>query len=95
LDRQRDPVQVGKHGGRGGAAVARRGRPGLPALVVGQHAQPRFGQIAGERLGDAVAAGIQPRAQRGELAGDRAEPGQGAGRLQRRDDVTEPVGGSR
>jgi len=64
---------------------------------VRQHAQPRSGQIAGGRGGDggdAVAGDVQARAQRGELAGDRAERGQRAGRQQRRDDVTEPAGGS-
>ncbi len=93
-DREPDPVEVGKRDGRGRAAVARRVGPGVPAVGVRQHVKPWFGQVAGGRDGDGVAAEVQARAQRGELAGDGAEWGQGAGRLQRRDDVTEPVGHS-
>ncbi len=50
-DREPDPVQFGKRDGRGGAAVARRSRPGVPAVGVRQHAQPRFGR---SRAGGAV-----------------------------------------
>ena len=42
-----------------------------------------------------MALDVQARAQRGELARDRAERGQGAACLQRRDGVTNPVGQAR
>lgn len=42
--------------------------PGCAAVVVRWHAQLRFGQIADGRGGDAVAADVQVRAQRGEVA---------------------------
>ena len=74
------------HDGRGGTAMALRGRPGFPPPVAVSK------QVAGGRCGDAVAAEVQARAQRGELAGNRAEQGHGAARLQRRDDVTDPAG---
>jgi hypothetical protein len=59
-DREPDPVEFGKRDGRGGAAVARRGRSGVPAVGVRRHAQRRFWQVAGGRGGDAVAADAGP-----------------------------------
>ena len=91
-DREPDPVQFGKRDGRGGAAVAAQGVLRLAAAVVREHAEPRSGQLPGGPGGDAVAADVKARAQRGELAGDRAERRQGAARLQCRDGVAEAVG---
>jgi len=53
------PSSSGKREDRGGAAVVRRGRPGVPAVGVRQHAQPRFWQVAGGRgrLGSWLANG--------------------------------------
>jgi hypothetical protein len=43
-DREPDPVQFGKRDCHGSAAVARRSRPGVPAVGVRQHAQPQSGR---------------------------------------------------
>ena len=59
-DREPDPVQFGKRDSRGGAVVARRSCPDVPAVEVRQHAQLRFWQVAGGRGGDAVAADADP-----------------------------------
>jgi hypothetical protein len=56
----------------------------LVAAVVREQAEPRSGQLPGGPGGDAVAADVQARAQRGELAGDQVKRGQDAARLQRR-----------
>ena len=90
-DREPDPVQFGKRDGRGGTAVAGQGLLRPAAAVVREHAEPRSGQLPGGPGGDAVAADVQAGAQRGHLAGDRAERGQGAARLQCRDGVAEAV----
>jgi hypothetical protein len=58
----------------------------IAAVVAGQHAMPRFGQVSGGRCGDAVAADTPARGQPGELAGAAR------GREQRGDDVTGPGG---
>src|SRR5262249_24668570 len=92
-DREPDPVEFGKRDGPDGAAVASQRPPRLPPVVVREHAEPWFGQLAGGRGSDAVAGDVQFRAQRGELAGDRAEREQVTARLQRRYNLTEPVGG--
>jgi hypothetical protein len=91
-DHELDPVQVGQDDGRGGVAVVRRCRPCFPVLILGEHAEPGSGQGGGGRRGDAVAGDVQPRAQRGELAGNRAGWGQGGALLQRRYHLTESVG---
>ena len=64
----------------------------LAAAVVREHAEPRLGQLPGGPGGDAVAADVQGLAQRGELAGDRAERGHGAARPQGRYGIAEPIG---
>ena len=66
--------------------------PVFPLLILREHAEPGFRQVAAGRRGDGVAAEVQARAQRGELAGNRAERGQGAALLQRRHHVTESAG---
>src|SRR5689334_21303419 len=40
-------------------------------LILREHAEPGFWQVAGGRRGDAVATDVQARTQRGELAGNR------------------------
>ena len=91
-DRDPGAVKLGQLGRRDGPA-GDGGSFRLPATAVIQQAQPRFGQVAGGRRGDAVAADPEARAQAGELAGQAAGRGQRAGGLQRGDDVGEPVGG--
>jgi hypothetical protein len=51
--------------------VAAQGPVRLAAVVAREHAEPRSGRLPGGAAGDAVAADVQARAQRGELAGDR------------------------
>lgn len=77
-DGELDSAQFGQDDGRDSAAVAYRRRPCFSVLILGEYAEPGFGQVPGGRRGDAVAGDVQTSAQRGELAGSRAVRGQGA-----------------
>jgi len=93
-DGEPDAVEFGKRAGQCGPSGAHGSGLRFPAVVVREHAEPRCGQVTGGRRDDAVVADVQDRAQRSELARDRAERGHGAARLQRRYHVPEPVDGT-